>query len=222
MANKLFLPQPTITSHIQSLEKELGTVLLNRSSKEISLTEGGQILYEYALNILDLKDKAIFSLDSFRGKIKGVLTLAASSIPEQYVLPELILEFRKKYPDVIFDVMHYSSMQAIDSIAKHELEFAMVGTKIQHPKLTFVDLLEERLAIIAPNHWEKLENLTLEELIKLPIILREKWSGTRIEFERILKDAGYTFDDLNVVCYLQSSEAVKEAVEAAYGEAVHL
>src|SRR5699024_9218424 len=78
VADKLFLTQPTITSHIQSLEKELGITLLNRSSKEITLTAGGQILYEYALNMLDLKEKALFSLDEYKGEINGTLTLAAS------------------------------------------------------------------------------------------------------------------------------------------------
>ncbi len=218
VAEKLFLTQPTITSHIQSLEKELGVVLLNRSSKEITLTKGGQILYEYALNILDLKDKALFSLDTYKERIKGSLTLAASSIPEQYVLPELMLEFRKSYPDVIFDIKHYSSREAIDKIEKYDIEFGMVGTKIEHSKLSFVDLMEDQLVVIAPNHWKSIESpITMEKLVTLPIILREEGSGTRIQFENTLQQSGYSLEDLNIVCYLQSSEAIKEAVKKGLG-----
>ncbi|RBP46733.1 selenium metabolism-associated LysR family transcriptional regulator [Garciella nitratireducens] len=221
VAEKLFLTQPTITSHIQSLEKELGIILLNRSSKEITLTKGGQILYEYALNILDLKDKALFSLDAYKGKIKGCLTLAASSIPEQYVLPELILEFRKFYPDVTFDVKHYSSREAIDKIEKYDIEFGMVGTKIEHSKLSFANLMLDQLVLIAPNQWETIQNpLPMEKLVTLPFILREESSGTRIQFEKILKQEGYSVEDLNIICYFQSSEAIKEAVKKGLGVSI--
>lgn len=218
VAEKLFLTQPTITSHIQSLEKELDMILLNRSSKEITLTKSGQILYEHALNILELKDKALLSLDTYKGRIEGVLALAASSIPEQYVLPELILEFRKKYPEVTFDVRHYSSIEAIDKICKYDLEFGMVGTKLEHPKLSFVDLLEDQLVLIASIHWQSLSvNISIEELLEMPIILREKGSGTRIQFENILDQLGYSSKNLNIVSYLQSNEAIKEAVKLGLG-----
>lgn len=218
VAEKLFLTQPTITSHIQSLEKELGMVLLNRSSKEITMTQGGQILYEYALNILDLKDKALFSLDAYQGKIKGTLTLAASSIPEQFIIPELILEFRKKYKDVLFDIRHYSSSQAIDKICNYDLEFGMVGTKIDHPRLSYADLMEDQLVVIAPSHWKQVpSHFSVEDLVKTPIILREEGSGTRIELESVLEKFNYSIEDLNIVSFLQSTSAIKEAVKKGLG-----
>ncbi|MCR1899865.1 selenium metabolism-associated LysR family transcriptional regulator [Irregularibacter muris] len=218
VADKLFLTQPTITSHIQSLEKELGMILLNRSSKEITLTPGGKILYQYALNILDLKDKALFSLDAYQGKIKGTLTLAASSIPEQYLLPELIFAFQKKYPDVVFDIKHFSSTEAIEKICNYELEFGMVGTKLDHSRLAYKNLMEDQLVIIAPSHWKDMPDvLTLDQLVKTPLILREKGSGTRILLEKVLLESGYSIDDLPVRCYLQSTEAIKEAVKKGLG-----
>lgn len=221
VAERLYLTQPTITSHIQSLEKELGIALLNRSSKEITLTKGGQILYEYALNILDLRDRALFTLDTYKGKIKGTLTLAASSIPEQYVLPELIYAFRKSYPDVIFDIRHYSSTKAIHKIQKYDIEFGMVGAKEDHAKLSFVKLIEDQLVAIAPPHQKNLSGIrTIEELVRAPIILREKGSGSRIQFEKALEKFGYSANDLNIVCYLQSTEAIKEAVKKGLGIAI--
>lgn len=103
-AEHLFLTQPTISNHIQNLEKELKTILINRTNKNISLTQAGELLYKHAIDILNKKESAIFSLNQFKGKIEGILEISASTIPEQYYLPDLLIEFSKKYPEVKYNL----------------------------------------------------------------------------------------------------------------------
>ena len=96
-ARKLFLTQPTITNHIQNLEKELGTVVINRHGKTISLTEAGNVLCEYALNIINLRNTAYYKLSDYKGRIQGTLEISSSSIPKQYILPSILQSFIKVF-----------------------------------------------------------------------------------------------------------------------------
>ncbi len=89
-AEKLYLTQPTISNHINNLERDLDTLLFNRSNKKVSLTQAGEILLNHALSILNERDQALFSLGQFQGEIIGTLEIASSSIPERYLLTELL------------------------------------------------------------------------------------------------------------------------------------
>ncbi|HIE0089009.1 TPA: LysR family transcriptional regulator, partial [Clostridioides difficile] len=81
-ARELFLTQPTVSAHIQNLERELETVLINRSNKVITLTKSGEILYEHAIYILNNCKRAIYDIKEYSGKIEGIIDIACSSIPE--------------------------------------------------------------------------------------------------------------------------------------------
>ena len=80
-AEKLFLTQPTVTNHVQSIEKELDTVLLNRMSKGVTPTEAGDIVYQHAIDIINLYDSMKYKIDEHKGKIEGRLEIASSSVP---------------------------------------------------------------------------------------------------------------------------------------------
>ena len=94
-AKELFLTQPTISAHIQNLEKELGTILVNRNNKIITLTRQGEILFEHAIYILNNCKRAIYDIKEYEGKIEGAIDIACSSIPETYVLPDFLKSFSK-------------------------------------------------------------------------------------------------------------------------------
>ncbi len=93
-AEKLYITQPTVTNHIQNLEKELGgTLLINRSGKNISLTDAGELLYKYAINIVNYCEMAKFDLAEHKGRIQGHLSIFSSSVPRKYILPQIIKDF---------------------------------------------------------------------------------------------------------------------------------
>ena len=115
-ARELFLTQPTVSAHIQNLEKELDAVLFNRNNKCITLTKSGEILLENAVSILNNCKKAIYDIKEYSGKIEGLIDIASSSIPETYILPDFIKSFSSKYPDVKFSISHYDSQYAISEI----------------------------------------------------------------------------------------------------------
>jgi DNA-binding transcriptional LysR family regulator len=81
-AKELYLTQPTLTGHVQSLENQLGTILMNRCGKSVTLTEAGKILYSHAIEILNMRQQTLFSMAQYEGRLIGELAIAASTVPQ--------------------------------------------------------------------------------------------------------------------------------------------
>lgn len=222
-ADYLFITQPTISSHILNLEKELNTVLINRSNKKISLTKAGEVLYDYAINIINLRERACFKLGEFKGKIVGNIEIAASTIPEQYIIPNLICEFNKLYPDVTFTILHYDSTQVVEGIINGDIDFGIVGAKIQHNQLKYIDLINDELVVVTPYDEtlaDKNAEILLSDLLDKKLILREKGSGTRKLLENTLREHNIDINKLQVVAYVENTEAIKQCIRRGLGVSI--
>lgn len=222
-AKHLYLTQPTVSNHLSNLEKDLNTILINRSrsNKNISLTKAGELLYDYAINIINLRENAKFKLGEFRGKIVGNIEIASSTVPEQYIIPELICEFNKIYPDVTFTICHYDSAQVVEGIINGDIDFGIVGAKIPHNQLKYVDLIEDELVVVIP-HNNRSQNMDvtdveLKDLVKEKFILRERGSGTRSIIERNLEKENIDISKLQVVAYIENTETIKQCVRRGLG-----
>ncbi|ABR47196.1 transcriptional regulator, LysR family [Alkaliphilus metalliredigens QYMF] len=216
----LYLSQPTISSHISNLEKQLNTILINRSNKKITATKAGDLLYDYAISMINLKHKAIFKLGEFEGQISGNIELASSTIPEQYIIPDLICEFNKMYPHVTFTMRHYDSKQVVDGIINGEIDFGIIGRNIPHKQLQYVELNHDELLFVTPytepyNHSHA--ELTLQDILKEKFIFREKGSGTRALFEESLNTTGFAVSDLKIVAFIENTEAIKQCIRRGLG-----
>ncbi len=222
-AQELYLTQPTISAHIHSLERELGRQLIVRGSKSAYPTEAGKELYRYAVDILTLRDDAFSTLRGDGGQNHAV-TIAASSIPSQYLLPKEMAVFRQNHPHISFRVLRGDSGGVIEQILAYKCELGFTGTKIDHPQCVFEELVEDRLVIITPNEEHYIQmgqnGFPLLELIKLPFILRELGSGTRRETERFLQSRGISLSDINVVSQMEDPEGIKHAVGRGLGVSI--
>lgn len=218
-ADKLYLTQPTISNHIHLLEKELGTILFNRTNKNITLTRAGDILYEYAISILNKKDHAYFSLNEFKGKIEGTLEISSSSIPELYFLTDAICRFNVKYPDVKYSLMKYDTRQVIDKIISGDIDFGIVGAKKDINQLEYIEIMGDDIALITPakGPLSNISNFTTANCLEMPLILREDGSGTRTSVLNYLTERGIDTEVLNIVAEVESNETIKKLVELGLG-----
>jgi DNA-binding transcriptional LysR family regulator len=220
-AEKLGLTQPTISAHINSLEKELETQLIVRSTKEVYPSDAGALFYEYALEVLDTRDRAVYAIRSGGDLLSGSISIAASTIPAQYVLPQLITSFVLRYPDTLFTVRQCDSEQVVDQLISREADLGMTGTIIENTKCIYEPVAKDRLCIIAPNtpHFSQFapDAFPLELLKTEPIILREMGSGTRRETEPFLISCGVDPKALQVAAYMDSTEGIKQAVACGLG-----
>lgn len=219
-SRELFLTQPTVSAHIQNLENELETVLVNRSNKTITLTESGKILYEHAIYILNNCKKAIYDIKEYSGKIEGLIDIACSSIPETYLLPGFMKSFSNTYPDVKFSISHYDSRFAISEILDERISFGFVGSKISNPQIKYVNLIDDNLVLITPPDLE-IENVNGEidvsALYDFNFIMRKEGSGTRDLIFKTLKKAGFSTAKLNILAHVESNESIKEMVRQGLG-----
>ena len=219
-SRELFLTQPTVSAHIQNLENELETVLVNRSNKTITLTESGKILYEHAIYILNNCKKAIYDIKEYSGKIEGLIDIACSSIPETYLLPGFMKSFSNTYPDVKFSISHYDSRFAISEILDERISFGFVGSKISNPQIKYVNLIDDNLVLITPPDLE-IENengeIDVSALYDFNFIMRKEGSGTRDLIFKTLKKAGFSTAKLNILAHVESNESIKEMVRQGLG-----
>lgn len=219
-ARELFLTQPTVSAHIQNLEKELGSVLVNRSNKSITLTKSGEILYEHAIFILNNCKKAIYDIKEYSGKIEGMIDIACSSIPETYILPDFMKDFSNEYPDVKFSISHYDSQYAISEILNERVNFGLVGSKPTNPQIEYLELINDELVLIAPTDLH-IDNdngyININELYKQNFIMRKEGSGTRNLIMNTLIENDFSTNKLNILSHVESNEAIKEMVRVGLG-----
>jgi len=220
-AEKLYITQPTVTNHIQNLEKELGTLLINRLGKTITLTHAGNILYSYAINILNTCDKAKFELATYKGKIQGHINIYSSSVPRNYLLPKIINSFLNVYPDVTFSIGHGDSKRVIRSILDGETDFGILGAKYSSNNLKYLNLMDDELILITPNTdgfpYDNFSSLDKEILFKEKFIFREEGSGTRALVEEVLQKSKISLDKINIIAYIEDTNMIKELVSLGVG-----
>ena len=221
-AKELFLTQPTISAHISSLEKELNVRLFIRNTKEVSLSDDGKDLYRYAKQITDL-EKAIeerFYMDSDDGK--HFITIAASTIPAQYLLPKVLMCYRERYPKEQIKIMETDSSEVVTQVVDHMVDVGFIGTVLEKKHCKYIPFYKDELAVITPDTPEyrilKEQNRDDIDWIKRkPLILREEGSGTRKEAEKQLKNAGISMEDLDIVASIANQETIKKSVKQGMG-----
>lgn len=221
-AKELFLTQPTISAHISSLEKELNVRLFIRNTKEVSLSDDGKDLYRYAKQITDL-EKAIeerFYMDSDDGK--HFITIAASTIPAQYLLPKVLMCYRERYPKEQIKIMETDSSEVVTQVVDYMVDVGFTGTVLEKKHCKYIPFYKDELAVITPDTPEyrilKEQNRDdIDWIRRKPLILREEGSGTRKEAEKQLKNAGISMETLDIVASIANQETIKKSVKQGMG-----
>lgn len=220
-ARELYITQPTVSNNIQSLEKELNTILLDRTSKTISLTDSGLKFYEFAVELINTRDKARYTILEHSARIEGEIEICASSIPEQYILPYIIKDFLNIYPKVSFTINHKDSKSIVDDILEGVQYFGIVGAKYCSEKLEYMSFYEDELILAVPDNdrypWPAGEYLDLDILFSERFIFRKRGSGTRKLIEQSLSDKGIRLSDLDIVSFADSNEMIKKMIELGLG-----
>ncbi|MGV8984073.1 selenium metabolism-associated LysR family transcriptional regulator [Clostridium sp.] len=219
-ASTIFLSQPTISSHIASLERELNVQLFDRTSKEVYLTPAGKSFLEYAINIVNTRNNAISNLSNFNTLISGKLNLSASTTPCNSLVPDLIKNFSHLYPDVRFNITEQSSGNIIKEILDLHCEIAIVGTTIKNSKIKSYKLMEDNLVLISSTDMNVPDEVTLKDLLKYKFIIREKNSATRITLDAALESKGINPDLLNVFCEVNTLDNLLQFVKLGTGVSI--
>ena len=223
-AQRIYLTQPTISAHINSLEKELDTKLIERGTKYVYPTKPGSILYQYAVKMLNLREDACCAVKNYNKELKGNLRICASTVPSQYILPKVIAAFREEYPNVFFSIQKQDSEKVVESILDGQADIGFCGTDNHNTECSYDSFTTDRLVVITPNNQRFKEmqpgTLRADILRREPIVVREEGSGTRKEMERFLNRAGIDMGELKIVAQFDDPDSIKHAVSQGMGISV--
>lgn len=223
-AKDLFLTQPTISAHITSLEKELNSRLFVRNTKEVRLSESGETLYSYAKQMLVLQQKIEETFATKEEKEQQCITIAASTIPAQYLLPNILVAFNEKYPNQQFKIVETDSAKVVEQVLNHTADVGFTGTALDKKSCKHIPFYQDELVVIAPNtdKYRELQGTEkrAEWLADERLIMREEGSGTRKEAEKQLKKIGLNISKLNVICSMENPESIKKAVASGMGVSI--
>ncbi len=221
-AHTLGLTQAAVSQRIQALEKDVRTPLFEREGGGVLLTDAGHRLYHIAQRILALHDEARQQISGRKTPATGELALAASSIPGEHLLPELLANFRRGYPHIQVKATVTDSDEVLHQVERGQANLGLVGRKGDQPHLEFHPFACDTMTLVVPadHAWAKRKRVSLNQLYTQPLILREEGSGSRWCLEQALLAAGKAPQDLQVVLELGSNEAIKDAVQRGLGLSV--
>ena len=219
VAEELGLTQPAVSMQIKSLQEYFETELVVRQDGDIKLTPAGKIVYDQAKRILEHWEQACLEVKQVKGKTYGKLQIGASTIPATYLLPELMAKFSAAFPEIKILIEVGDSKEVVDYLEEQEVDLAIVGFKPRRKNLATTALTDDDLSLILPieHSLAKQQQISLAELERQRMLIREKGSGTRKAMLAGLGERGITKNDLNIVAQLGSTEAVISAVEAGVG-----
>lgn len=191
-AEELFLTQPTVSTHISTLEEELGIELVSRSHKAVTPTHAGTVFYEYANGLLQMRDNVLDCMKHYPDLMNSLLELAASTVPAEYLLPPAIADFRLVYPGIRFVIRESNSEQVLPRILANEVELGFAGANLRNEKCHFEEICSDRLVIVMPHAEPYLSaGDSLRELLQSsPFILRASGSATQKEADAFLINMG--------------------------------
>lgn len=220
-ARALYLTQPTISSHIRSLEQELGCTLFKRTHKQVLLTPEGTRLYPYLRRIIDLKEEALREMNA---PLAATVTIGASTIPSGYLLPELMSAYRTDHPNVYFHIRQSDSAAVEEMVKDGLVDFGITGRKCPDPHLVSRPLCTDHLVLALPpaaQYREMALSMTAEDILKTqPVIMREPGSGTLKAFDVWLRENQIDPETLNVCARNNDLEAIRRMISGGMGISV--
>ncbi len=218
-AEDLFLTQPTVSGHILTLEKSLSIRLLDRRGREVHLTKAGEIFYRFALRILTSRKELVNALSEFSQGIRGTLSLGASTIPGEYLLPKLMGVFKKDHPHFAISLRIADTREIVQYVLEGTVEFGLIGAKVNHPSLHYEKYSEDEIIVISPPDYSlsRKKRVEVEDLLEEPWIIREEGSGTQMAVEKMLRKRGKSLKQFQVAMEMGSTSSLKEGVKAGLG-----
>ncbi len=222
-ANTIFLSQSTVSMHINALEDELGCKLIVRTPKGVFPSEVGKIFYEYSKQILRLVECAEDSINQYKNNQKGKIIISSSTVPATCILPKVICEFTKRYPDINVTLQNTDSEKVAQAVEKMAVDVGICGYDFSNYNCSFKAFHKDELVIITPNtdEYKKLNGIIpIDILEKSKFIVRENESGTKKQTTLFFENIGLGKNKINSSIQMQDTQSIANAV--SYGGGISI
>jgi DNA-binding transcriptional LysR family regulator len=210
-AEELFISQPAVTNHIKELESKLNVTLFERKGNKIYLTDAGKLAYNHLKPIRQLYRELEFDLERLNDAFKGTLRIGASSTISQYFIPKVIAAFYKRYPKIELFLLNGNSLEMEQKLLENEIDLALVENEASQTNIKYIDFLNDEIVAVTGSNsvYSKRKLISIADFQQIPIVLREKGSGTLQVIQSALTKHNIFLDKLNILIHLGSTEAIK-------------
>jgi DNA-binding transcriptional LysR family regulator len=219
-AQQLHMTQPSVSQHIQALERHFDMQLFMRNGRNLELTDAGMALLPLAREAVTLSIRIDETMESLKGNIYGHLIVGCSTTPGKYILPNVLARFHKKYPQVKVTCQVFPQTDAIRNVAEGDAHFALFSVDYDaYPDIEAVAFLCDPIVLIAPldHPWAQQGEIEPQELLEGDFIMREATSGTFIAMREALAKHNISTADLHNLITLGNAEAIALAVQEGIG-----
>ena len=221
-ANDLNISQPAVTRHIKELEERYKTNLFERKGNKIYLTKAGEKAYNTFKEIAQQYRNLDFEIGQLHDSISGEFKIGASSTISQYVIPKVIASFHKRYPKIQIYLMNGNSFEMEKLLLDNQVDIALVENLSSQSGIRYRDFLDDELIVVTGKNsvYAKRETIGKDDLLKLPIVLREQGSGTLEVIKQMFSQQNISFESLNTLIHLGSTESIKNFLQEFDGLAI--
>lgn len=221
-AEELFISQPTISSHIRDLEKNLNQQLIIRTTKHLQVTPAGHALFETAKQMLSLQNNFLHKIGGSKGR---VIQIGASTIPTTYILPHILTAFSRKHSDILFQVHQSDSSEVLQGLKRGEFDLAFSGMPCKEESICSDAFFDDEMLLITPNTEQfrkmQLNNLSLAKILTgQALISREEGSASQKMADRVYDYLGLQDRDKNIVARVNEPESIKNFVSRGFGVSI--
>ncbi|QHT70631.1 LysR family transcriptional regulator [Rhodocytophaga rosea] len=214
-AEELLISQPAVTNHIKELESQFNQALFERRGNKVLLTAAGKVLLKHTEAIQEIYRQIEFDLGRLNQSFQGVLHVGASTSIAQYVLPPFLARFHRLHLEVKVELFNGNTELIEQALLDKQIEVGVIEGKSKRRELHYTPFLKDEIVLVcsSKNPLAKKEEISLEQLTKIPLLLREPGSGTLEVIADALKQKGIRLSDLLVEMQLGSTEAIKSYLQ---------
>lgn len=214
-SKELFISQPAISKHIHELEVQYRTPLFDRVGSKIALTQAGGLLLSHTTQLLQAYRQMDFEMNLLTDNVSGELRLGASTTIAQYVLPPVLSTFIRKFPDIRISLLNGNSRDIEQALRDGRITLGLVEGNARQSTLHYLPFMKDELVVVTHTNskFARYDELTLDELSRFPLVLRENGSGTLEVLENALSKHQIKLHQLNVLMQLGSTEGIKLFLE---------
>ncbi len=215
-ADRVGRTQPAVSTAVRRLEEEVGAPLFDRSQKVPTLTEAGVVIQDYARRILSLRDQARGAVAELRALRRGLVRVGANESTSLYLLPQVILAFRERHPEVKVEMYRHVSERLPREVLQGSVDFAVLAFEPEDRDLESFCVLRDELALILnPAHpLSTREEVTIEELGGHPFLAHNVRTGSR---NKVIEAFAEHHTPLNITLELATVETIKRFVQLNVG-----
>lgn len=216
-AEELHLTQPAVSIQLKNFQDQFEIPLTEVVGRKLYVTDFGMEVARAAEKILDEVDAINFKTLAFKGQLTGRLKISVVSTGK-YIMPYLLSEFLRMHPGVELQLDVTNKSLVVESLERNEVDFALMSVVPKHLHLHSIPLMENQLYVMGNSEVHiDAERYPSEYLRELPLIFREKGSGSRLVLEQYMQARQWP---IRPKMELTSNEAVKQAVMAGLGVSV--